>query len=81
MTGPEIQKVLLELVHRIAPECDPANIDPDENLREALEIDSFDFLNLLVSVHERLGIAIPESDYSRVATLNNLVTYLQDAGA
>lgn len=79
MTGIEIRRQILELVHRIAPEQDLTEIDPGENLREALDIDSFDFLKLLVAIDERLGVSIPESDYSKVSTLNGLVAYLEKA--
>jgi acyl carrier protein len=77
MTGVEIRKSVLELIHRIAPEQDLSGINPGENLREALDIDSFDFLSLLVAIHERLGVTVPESDYSKVSTLNDMVAYLE----
>ena len=51
-------------------------VPPGENLREALDVDSFDFLNLLIGLHETLGVEIPEADYGRLTTLNSLVSYL-----
>lgn len=79
MTGVEIRNSVLELIHRIAPEKDLSEVKPDENLREALDIDSFDFLSLLVAVHEKLGVTVPESDYSKVSTLEDMVAYLEKA--
>jgi acyl carrier protein len=79
MTGVEIRKGVLELIHRIAPEQDLSEIKPDENLREALDIDSFDFLSLLVAIDQKLGVTVPESDYSKVSTLNDMVNYLEKA--
>ena len=79
MSGVDIRKSVLDLIHRIAPEQDLSEIKPDENLREALDIDSFDFLSLLVAIHEKLGITVPESDYARVSTLNDMVAYLEQA--
>lgn len=60
----------------IAPEADIASLSPDADLREALEIDSFDFLNLLVGVDRALGVAIPEADYGQVTTLARLTEYV-----
>ena len=48
----------------------------DVRLREELDLDSMDFLNLLVGVHQRTGIEIPEADYPKLATLDRLVAYL-----
>ena len=64
------------ILHRIAPEADLNRLDPDENLREALDIDSFDFLNVLIGLNEKFGVNIPESDYRQVSTLKGMVAYL-----
>jgi len=76
MTETETRQAIFDAIRPIAPETDPKNIRPDENLREALDIDSFDFLNLLIALHGRLGVEIPESDYSRLTTLSELEQYL-----
>jgi acyl carrier protein len=78
MTEADIRKAIFEAIGKIAPEADPAQLNPNENLREALDIDSFDFLNVLIGIHERLGIEIPESDYGHVGTLSDLVCYLSE---
>ena len=76
MTESEIQTAILDGLRKIAPEADPRQLSPDANLREALDIDSFDFLNFLIALHERLGVEIPEADYGRLTTLSALVQYL-----
>jgi acyl carrier protein len=76
MTEAEVRQVVCELVAKLAPEADLRLVEPGENLREALDLDSFDFLKLLVGLHERLGVEIPEADYARVATLAGLIGYL-----
>lgn len=76
MTEPEIKQIVLDLLRRIAPEADLSRLNPDENLRDALEIDSFDFLNLLIGVSERVGVEVPESNYGQLSTLNALTAYL-----
>ena len=55
---------------------DPVGADPAEELVEQLDIDSMDFLNLIVAVHERTGIEIPERDYAKLSTLDDAVAYL-----
>ena len=76
MTESEIQTAVFDGLRKIAPETDPRQLGPAENLREALDIDSFDFLNFLIGLHERLGVEIPEADYGRLTTLSALTQYL-----
>lgn len=68
--------VLLEALHRVAPEADASTIDPAGDLRDQLELDSMDFLNLVTAVGERLGFEIPERDYPHLASLDGFVAYL-----
>lgn len=76
MNDTEIRKVVQEELNNIAPEVDMASVDPAADLREALDIDSMDFLNFITAVHHRLGVDIPEIDYPKLITLNGAVTYL-----
>ena len=76
MTQDEIESGIAQAIRRIAPEADMQAIGADEDLRESLDIDSFDFLNFLVALHEKLGVDIPESDYAKVRTLGALTAYL-----
>ena len=76
MTETEVQQAVFDALRKVAPETDPGQLRPTENLREALDIDSFDFLNLLIGLHEKLGVEIPEADYGRLTTLSELVRYL-----
>jgi len=76
MNAIDIRKVVQEELNNIAPEADLARIDPASDLREALDIDSMDFLNFVIAVHHRLGIDIPELDYPKLVTLDGAVTYL-----
>ena len=45
-------------------------------LRDQVELDSFDFLNVMVTIHEELGVDVPEADYAKLTTLDAAVTYL-----
>ena len=76
MTQAQIKEVMLRVLGRIAPEADLGTLDPDANLREALDIDSFDHLNFLIGLDEELGVSIPEADYSQLTTLAGIMRYL-----
>jgi acyl carrier protein len=76
MNEADIRTVLREELGNIAPEMDLQALDPAADLREALDIDSMDFLNFVIAVHGRLGVDIPELDYPKLVTLDGAVGYL-----
>ncbi|MFN4326027.1 MAG: acyl carrier protein [Azonexus sp.] len=71
-----IRTEVLAIVKRLAPEVDPVRIIPDKPLRTQIDLDSMDWLNVLASIHEKLGVNIPETDYGKVVTLDGIVAYL-----
>lgn len=74
---PALTEAALTLLRSIAPEVEPGEIEPAWPLRNQVDLDSMDWLNFLVGLHERFGINIPESDYARLVTLNDVLDYLQ----
>lgn len=70
-----VRGTILDVLSGIAPELDTATLRPDEPLREQVDLDSFDFLNVLIALSERLGVEVPETDYAKVQTLNAMVEY------
>lgn len=79
MNRDEAISAITTTLAEIAPEVDPTTIDPTADLRVDLDLDSMDFLNLVIGVHERTGVDIPEQDYPRLATLDGFVAYLAAA--
>jgi len=77
MDRAEIRKVMQEELNNIAPEIDMASVDPAADLREALDIDSMDFLNFVTTIHHRLGLDIPEVDYPKLVTLDGAIAYIE----
>lgn len=73
----EIQTIFLKCLHQIAPEIAVETIQPEAVLREVYEIDSVDFLRLVVLLHDAFKIDIPENDYPSLATLASSVDYFQ----
>lgn len=76
MNDIDVRKVVQEELNNIAPEVDLASIDPAADMREALDIDSMDFLNFVTAIHHRLGVEIPELDYPKLVTLGGAVAYI-----
>jgi acyl carrier protein len=75
-TREAIRAAIFAVLGEIAPEADPAAIRADRPLRDQIDIDSFDFLNVIIRLHETLGVDIPEKDYAELLTLNGAVDYL-----
>jgi len=71
-----MKETIFRLLKQIAPEADPGALQPTDNIREELDIDSIDWLNFIVSLNEELGVEIPESDYDQLLTLEGLTGYL-----
>ena len=76
MTETDARAVIFDILSGIAPEVDPATVAGDADLREALDLDSMDFMNFMVELVERTGIDIPEADYPRLRTLDGALAYL-----
>ncbi|PSU41677.1 phosphopantetheine-binding protein [Photobacterium frigidiphilum] len=78
MTSLDIPTHIANAIKRIAPEIDLLDIDQDEDLREECDLDSMDFLNLLADLKQQTSISIPESDYPKVRSYNQLLAYLRN---
>lgn len=76
MTDDQLREIVFRGLRQIAPEADPANLRPGENIREELDVDSYDFLQFLIALSEETGVEIPEADYEQVFTLAGLFRYL-----
>lgn len=80
MSRDQLRAVIFDALTQVAPEADPSILTPDEDMRTALDIDSFDFLNVLIAINEQTGVDIPEADYGLVNTLAGLIAYLEAQG-
>jgi acyl carrier protein len=77
VTDEEIKALVLRELGNIAPEAESDQIDPAVDLREQLDLDSMDLLNLAIAIHEATGVDIPEADYPQMTSLNGCVAYLR----
>lgn len=78
MNRQEITTVLKECLSSIAPDADLDAVDPHADLREEIELDSMDMLNLVIALHKRLGVDVPEVDVPKLVTLAGAADYLAD---
>jgi acyl carrier protein len=76
MNDHDLRAIVLATLCRIAPEVVPAELRPGVPLRDQVDLDSMDWLNFLVGLHGRLGVDIPEADYRKLVTLDDLLAYL-----
>jgi len=76
MNKEEIEKIIVSSLKKIAPDTEPSKLSPDENIKETLGIDSFDFLQFIISLDEKLNLEIPEQDYGKITTMSSLINYL-----
>jgi len=76
MNREDIVEALKDIIHTIAPDEDVSNLKPDVKLREQIELDSMDFLDIVMELRKRYGVQVPEDDYKELATLDGCVSYL-----
>lgn len=72
-----LKAVITRLILEIAPEADIESLDPNEDLREELDLDSIDFMKLLEALTVETGITISESDYDQVNTLQSMIAFIE----
>jgi acyl carrier protein len=77
MNENELTQIIVAELAKVAPGSDPGAVGMDENLRESLDIDSFDALNFFIALCERLKVDIPEKDMGRLNTKGEILQYLQ----
>ena len=77
MTRDEIKDVILEIIEDIDEEADFATLDAEAPLRDQLDLDSMDFLDIVMELRKRYKLQIPEDEYPQLATLASCVNYLE----
>jgi acyl carrier protein len=77
MTPAEIREVVLDILSDIAPDEDLSNLDSDTPFRDQLEMDSMDFLDIVMELRKRYRVQIPEQDYPALASMTSTITYLE----
>lgn len=77
MTGEDIRQVILDILERIAPDEDLSDLDDSVAFREQMELDSMDFLDIVMELRKAYRVQIPEEDYHNLNTMATTVSYLE----
>ncbi|WP_438482957.1 acyl carrier protein [Oleiharenicola lentus] len=76
MTKDDCKKLVIDIISDIAPDEDLNGIKPEIKLRDQLQLDSMDFLDIVMELRKRHGIEVPEADYTHLASLDSCAEYL-----
>jgi acyl carrier protein len=76
MDRQELRGIVIASLRSIAPEVDGEQLVAGRPLREQVDLDSMDWLNFLIGLHDKLKVEIPEADYAKLRTLDKLLDYL-----
>lgn len=76
MTPPQIRQVIIDILERIAPDEDLSSLNDAVPFREQMELDSMDFLDIVMELRKLYRIQIPEADYVHLGSMDSTVAYL-----
>jgi len=76
MNANELLPLIFAELKKIAPELEEGEVAPGKLLRDQVDLDSMDWLNFLIAVHQRFKVEIPEADYATLATLEQIAEYV-----
>jgi acyl carrier protein len=77
MTRDEIKYLILDIIQNIDEDAEFDDLDEDKPLRDQLDLDSMDFLDIVMELRKRHKLQIPEEDYPQLATMTSCVNYLE----
>lgn len=76
MTAQEVRQIVIDIISDIAPDEDTSALDDAKSLREQMDLDSMDFLDIVMELRKRHKVEVPQEDYPQLASLNSCVAYL-----
>ena len=77
MTRAEVRQAIMDIIEELVPDEDLSNIDDNEKIRDQIELDSMDFLDIIMELRKRFGINVPEDDYPHFISLVGCMNYLE----
>ncbi len=77
MSKEEIREIIYNIIKEIAPDEDLSNLDDSKAIRDQIELDSMDFLDIVLELRKRYKVDVPEEDYPELATIDGCVEYLE----
>jgi acyl carrier protein len=76
MTEDQVKQIVIDIINDIAPDEDTSDLKPEVNLRDQMDLDSMDFLDIVMELRKQHGIEVPEEDYPKLASLDSCAEYL-----
>lgn len=76
MTEDQVKQIVIDIIEEIAPDEDTTNIDHKIALRDQLDLDSMDFLDIVMELRKQHNIEVPEADYPQLVSLESCANYL-----
>ena len=76
MTEEQVKQIVIDIINEIAPDEDTSNLKSEVNLRDQMDLDSMDFLDIVMELRKQHGIEVPEEDYPKLASLESCADYL-----
>ena len=76
MTEEQVKQIVIDIINEIAPDEDTSNLKSEVNLRDQMDLDSMDFLDIVMELRKQYGIEVPEEDYPKLASLESCADYL-----
>ena len=76
MTEEQVKQIVIDIINEIAPDEDTSNLKSEVNLRDQMDLDSMDFLDIVMELRKQHGIEVPEEDYPKLASLDSCAEYL-----
>ncbi len=76
MTEDQVKQIVIEIINEIAPDEDTSGLKGEISLRDQMDLDSMDFLDIVMELRKQHGIEVPEADYPELASLDSCATYL-----
>lgn len=76
MTEDQVKQIVIDIINEIAPDEDTSNLKAEVNLRDQMDLDSMDFLDIVMELRKQHGIEVPEEDYPKLASLESCADYL-----
>ena len=76
MGDQQVRQVIIDIIATVAPDADLSNLKGDVRLRDQLDMDSMDFLDIVMELRKRYKLEVPKEDYAELASLDSCVSYL-----
>jgi acyl carrier protein len=76
MTPEEVAVAIKDIIETIAPDEDVSNIDHTERLRDQIDLDSMDFLDIVMELRKLYSVQVPEEEYKQLASIDSCIAYL-----